>query len=47
LIDALVPTFETRQDGPYAWIKENKWLSSPPERVDGGAAAKLTVYEVE
>jgi len=29
-VGALVPVFETRADGPYAWVNENKWLSSDP-----------------
>lgn len=45
LIDALVPTFETRRDGPYAWVNENKWLSSEPEILNNGTAVKLTIYE--
>ncbi|MBN2342208.1 MAG: DUF3237 family protein [Deltaproteobacteria bacterium] len=40
---ALVPTFETRADGPYAFLNENRWMSSNP----GGAldGVSITFYE--
>jgi hypothetical protein len=40
---ALVPTFETRVDGPYAYLNTGSYLSSPPGMGQGGVA--LTFYE--
>ncbi|HEY8521552.1 MAG TPA: DUF3237 family protein [Gammaproteobacteria bacterium] len=40
---ALVPTFEARVDGPYAFLNAGLYLSSNPDRADGGVA--LTFYE--
>jgi hypothetical protein len=40
---ALVPTFETRVDGPYAYLNTGAYLSSPPGMGQGGVA--LTFYE--
>jgi hypothetical protein len=40
---ALVPTFETRADGPYAYLNTGSYLSSNPGRGEGGVA--LTFYE--
>ena len=40
---ALVPTFETRVDGPYAHLNTGSYLSSNPGRGEGGVA--LTFYE--
>jgi hypothetical protein len=40
---ALVPTFETRVDGPYAYLNTGAYLSSNPGRGEGGVA--LTFYE--
>jgi hypothetical protein len=39
----LVPTFETRVDGPYAYLNTGSYLSSPPGMGQGGVA--LTFYE--
>ena len=39
----LVPTFETRVDGPYAYLNEGLYLSSNPGRGEGGVA--LVFYE--
>jgi hypothetical protein len=39
----LVPTFETRVDGPYAYLNTGRYLSSPPGMGQGGVA--LTFYE--
>jgi hypothetical protein len=39
----LVPTFEARVDGPYAYLNENLYLSSPPGMGRGGVS--LTFYE--
>jgi hypothetical protein len=39
----LVPTFETRVDGPYAYLNTGAYLSSPPGMGQGGVA--LTFYE--
>ena len=40
---SLVPTFETRVDGPYAYLNSGRYLSSNPGRGQGGVA--LTFYE--
>lgn len=40
---ALVPLFETRADGPYAFLNENKFLSSDPGSGAGGVS--ITFYE--
>jgi hypothetical protein len=40
---ALVPTFEARIDGPYAYLNEGSYLSSNPGRGEGGVA--LTFYD--
>lgn len=40
---ALIPVFETRTDGPYAFLNENKYLSSDPGM--GGGGVKITFYE--
>ena len=40
---ALVPRFETRADGPYAWLNEDAWLSSSPGISIG--AVNITIYE--
>jgi hypothetical protein len=29
-LDALVPVFEARAAGPYAWLNEQRWFSDPP-----------------
>jgi hypothetical protein len=39
----LVPTFETRVDGPYAYLNTGMYLSSNPGRGEGGVA--LVFYE--
>lgn len=39
----LVPTFETRIDGPYAYLNDGLYLSSPPGVGQGGVS--LTFYE--
>lgn len=40
---SLVPTFETRVDGPYAYLNDNLYLSSPPGMGQGGVS--ITFYE--
>jgi hypothetical protein len=40
---ALVPTFETRADGPYAYLNTRSYLSSNPSVGQGGVA--LSFYE--
>lgn len=40
---AMVPTFETRVNGPYAYLNENRYLSSDPGVGAGGVT--LTFYE--
>jgi hypothetical protein len=42
-VGALVPVFEARLDGPYAFLDENPWLSSDPGLAAG--AVNLTIYE--
>ena len=42
---ALVPRFETRADGPYAFLNEDAWLSSSPGLSIG--AVNITIYERE
>lgn len=39
----LVPVFEARKDGKYAWLNEDRWLSSDPAVAAG--AVNLTIYE--
>jgi hypothetical protein len=39
----LVPTFEARADGPYAFLNANKFLSSAPGTGSGGVS--ITFYE--
>jgi hypothetical protein len=41
----LVPIFEARADGPYAYLNANLYLSSPPGMGRGGVS--LTFYESE
>jgi hypothetical protein len=40
---ALVPQFETRKNGPYAFLNENRYLSSDPGV--GGGGVSITFYE--
>jgi hypothetical protein len=40
---ALVPVFETRADGPYAFLNANTFLSSDPGSAAGGVS--ITFYE--
>jgi len=40
---SLVPTFEARADGPYAFLNSGRYLSSNPGRAQGGVA--ITMYE--
>lgn len=40
---SLVPTFEARVDGPYAWLNSGLFLSSNPQPSPGGVG--LTFYE--
>ncbi|HEX6996301.1 MAG TPA: DUF3237 domain-containing protein, partial [Gammaproteobacteria bacterium] len=40
---SLAPSFETRVDGPYAFLNEGRFLSSNPSVGQGGVA--LTFYE--
>jgi hypothetical protein len=42
-VGALVPVFEARADGPYAFLNPNTWLSSDPSIAVG--AVNLTIYE--
>jgi hypothetical protein len=40
---SLVPTFEVRTDGPYAWLNTGIYLSSPPGMRPGGVG--ITIYD--
>ena len=40
---ALVPLFEARADGPYAFLNANTWVSSDPGMAGGGVS--ITFYE--
>lgn len=40
----LIPVFETRVDGPYNFLNENKYLSSAPGI--GGGGVSITFYEI-
>ncbi len=40
---SLVPTFEARTDGPYAWLNSGSYLSSNPGMKPGGVG--ITMYE--
>jgi len=40
---ALIPWFETRADGPYAFLNEGEFLSSDPGSASGGVS--ITFYE--
>lgn len=42
-IGGLVPTFETRVDGPYAYLNTGLYLSSNPGMANGGV--KITFYD--
>ncbi len=39
----LYPVFEARVDGPYAFLNQNKYVSSSPSMVNGGVS--ITFYE--
>jgi hypothetical protein len=43
--NGLVPVFETKVNGKYAFLNETKYLSSSPEV--GGGGVKITFYEVK
>lgn len=42
-LGGLVPTFETRSDGPYAYLNTGLYLSSNPGMANGGV--KITMYD--
>jgi hypothetical protein len=42
-VGSLVPTFETRADGPYAFLNANTFLSSDPS--GGGNGVTITFYD--
>jgi hypothetical protein len=42
---AMVPTFEAKVDGNYAWLNSGKYISSNPGM--GGGGVSLTFYESE
>lgn len=41
----LVPMFETRKDGPYAFLNKNEFLSSDPGLGNGGVS--ISFYEID
>jgi len=41
----MVPLFEARDDGPYAFLNENRFLSSDPGSASGGVS--ITFYEIQ
>jgi len=43
VLGGLVPTFETRMDGPYAFLNNGLYLSSNPGIANGGV--KITMYD--
>ena len=43
-IGALIPLFETRSPGPYAFLDTGKFISSDPGSAGGGV--KITFYEL-
>lgn len=46
--NALIPTFETRVDGKYAWMNSGKYLSSPPGAGGGtGGGLSIAMYRVK
>ena len=40
---ALIPLFEAKADGPYAFLNENEFVSSDPGAGSGGVS--ITFYE--
>ena len=44
-LGALVPVFETRASGTYAWLNKNTWLSSDPGV--GAGVVNLTIYDTQ
>lgn len=42
-IGSLIPVFEAKKDGKYAWLNENNWLSSDPGL--GLGVVNLTIYK--
>jgi hypothetical protein len=45
-MNGLIPTFETRVDGKYAWLNSGKYLSSPPGMGGGmGGGLSITMYK--
>lgn len=46
--NALIPTFETRVDGKYAWMNSGKYLSSAPGAGGGkGGGLSIAMYKVK
>lgn len=46
--NALIPTFETRVDGKYAWMNSGKYLSSAPGAGGGtGGGLSIAMYRVK
>jgi hypothetical protein len=46
--NALIPTFETRVDGKYAWLNSGKYLSSAPGAGGGkGGGLSIAMYKVK
>jgi hypothetical protein len=47
VVGALVPSFETRSDGPYAWLNQKDYVSADPEPNADLTGISLTIYEAE
>jgi hypothetical protein len=46
--NALIPTFETKVDGKFAWLNSGKYLSSPPGGGGGtGGGLSIAMYKVK
>jgi len=46
--NALIPFFETKVDGKYAWLNSGKYLSSPPGGGGGGGGGlSIAMYKVK
>lgn len=46
--NALIPTFETKVDGKFAWLNSGKYLSSPPGAGGGtGGGLSIAMYKVK
>jgi hypothetical protein len=47
-MQGLIPTFETKVDGKYAWLNSGKYMSSPPGMGGGGVSGlSISMYKVK